>query len=373
MNNEEIKQKYEFRKMSNKNSAKLEDILVVAPNSHRRFSGVSATIFSLFPYQVKTLPIAILGTCFSEKFTKISFTQILKKGWSKPASRPFRIWHARRNNDMLIGIFLRSVLRQPWRLVFTWAGQRKQARLTRWFLRQMDAVIATSEAAASYLEVPAKVIHHGVDVQRYQPPQNRREAWLETGLPGRFGIGVFGRVRPQKGTDLFVKAMIKLLPHYPDATAIITGLVADEYQEFADELKHLIVGANLEKRIIFLGERPSDEMPLWFRRISLYVAPMRWEGFGLTPLEAMASGTPVISTKTGAAEKLIVNGETGILIAPDNLDDLSNAIEEFLLNFEKAEMMGNAGRAKTVTHHDIQMEAAAIQELYEELWVQNHE
>ncbi len=349
-------------------SAKLQDILVVAPSLHSRYSGVTATILSLFPYQAKKLPIAVLGPAIPPNITRIAFSQLLKYGWVPPANHSYRIWHARRNNDMVVGILLKKILRQPWKLVFTWSGQRRQARLTRWFLRRMDAVIATSETAAAYLQVDSKVIHHGVDIQRYYPAEDRALAWRETGLPGRFGIGVFGRVRPEKGTDVFVKAMIKLLPHYPDATAIITGLIAEEYQDFGDELKHLVAEAGLEKRILFLGERPISEMPLWFRRISLYAAPMRWEGFGLTPLEAMASGTAVVSTKTGAAAKLVIDGKTGVLVEPDDLDALVNAIEPFLINPEKAETMGKAGRAKALEQHNIEAEASAIQTLYEELW-----
>ncbi len=81
----------------------------------------------------------------------------------------------------------------------------------------------------------------------------------------------------------------------------------------------------------------QDEVPLWFRTVSLYVAPMRSEGFGLTPLEAMASGTAVVATKTGAAPLLIAEGETGTLIEPDSLDALVSAIEPFLSDPEKAE------------------------------------
>lgn len=343
------------------------EISVVAPSLHPRYSGVSASLFALFPYQAQHTSIALLGPKIPSEISRVSFRQVLRYGWSKPKKKAYRIWHARRNNDMVVGIFLKYILRQPWKLVFTWSGQRSQARLTRWFLRQMDRVIATSDAAASYLEVPATVINHGVDIECYFPAEDRKKAWNETSLPGIFGIGVFGRIRPEKGTDLFVKAMIRLLPKYPNVTAIITGLVKEEHQDFLDELKLLILNAGLEKRIQFLGERPLEEMPLWFRRISLYVAPMRWEGFGLTPLEAMASGTAVVATKTGAAAKLISEGETGIIVPPDDLDSLTNAIETFLIDPQKAEEMGKAGRRKTMKNHNISQEAMSIQALYDKL------
>jgi mannosyltransferase len=61
----------------------------------------------------------------------------------------------------------------------------------------MDGVIATSDAAASYLKVPAQVIHHGIDTDLYRPPADRLALFAATGLPGKYGIGCFGRVREQ--------------------------------------------------------------------------------------------------------------------------------------------------------------------------------
>jgi mannosyltransferase len=346
----------------------LRDVLVVAPSLHWRYSGVTSTIIALAPRQAKRLPIAALGPFMPPSIPRLSFGQILTRGWSPPPGRRFRIWHARRNNDMIVGLLLKSVLRQPWRIVFTSAGQRWHTSLTRWLLKRMDAVIATSEAAAAYLQVPSVVIHHGVDTERFHPAEDRAAAWAQTGLAGRFGVGAFGRVRPQKGTDLFVEAMIRLLPRYPDASAAITGLVAAEHQVFAAGLKDRIARAGLADRIVFLGQRPSDEMAAWFRRVSVYVAPMRWEGFGLTPLEAMASGAAVVATRTGAAPQLVADGETGFLTPPDDLEALIAAIEPLLADPARAQAMGRAGRAKAVQRHDIDAEAAAIHSVYEAVW-----
>lgn len=348
----------------------LRDILVVAPSLHWHYSGVTSTIMALVPHQAQHLPIATLGPFMPETIPQLSAKEIFKHGWSKPTGQSYRIWHARRNNEMIVGLFLKMILRQPWKIVFTWAGQRQQAKLTQWLVRKMDAVIATSEAAASYLKVPATVIHHGVDTNKYHPTTlaDQKTEWHKAGLPGDFGIGAFGRVRPEKGSDLFVKAMIQLLPKYPHTTSIITGLIATEFQAFASNLKKLTISAGLEKRIIFLGEKPVNEMPEWFRRISLYVAPMRWEGFGLTPLEAMASGVAVVATRTGVAADLVEDGVTGILVPPDDLEALINAIELLLANPEKCKAMGDAGREKAIHSHSIAKEVSAIQNVYEQIW-----
>ncbi len=140
---------------------------------------------------------------------------------------------------MIAGLALRA-LGWPLKLLFTSAAQRHHTWLTRWLIRNMDAIIATSPLSASYLTREATVVMHGVDTDRYAPPADRAAAFAESGLPGRYAIGCFGRVRAQKGSDVFVEAMCRLLPRYPDFTAIIVGAVVPEQLAFAGELKRKI-------------------------------------------------------------------------------------------------------------------------------------
>ena len=69
----------------------------------------------------------------------------------------------------------------------------------------------------------AAIVPHGVDTRYFHPPADRGQEWAQGRLPGRYGVGIFGRVRRGKGTDLFVEAMLRLLPRYPDFTAVIIG------------------------------------------------------------------------------------------------------------------------------------------------------
>ena len=212
------------------------------------------------------------------------------------------------------------------------------------------------------------MISHGVDTDRFHPAADRAAAWADTGLPGRFGIGVFGRVRHQKGTDLFVEAMLRLLPRYPDFSAAILGLVTPKNQAFVDALKARIKEAGLEDRIAFLGEQPADDLPLWFRRLSIYVAPQRWEGFGLTPLEAMASATPVVAACAGAAPDLVLDGETGYLVDVGEIDAMTDRIERLMADADLRAEMSIAARAHVEANHAIAIEARRIVDIYEALW-----
>lgn len=346
----------------------LRDIDVIAPNLHWRFSGITATIRALVPVQSGMCRIAVIGPDMPASVPTIGFFELMRFGWSRPPNRPFRIWHARRNTEMIVGLILRSVLRQRLKLVFSSAAQRRHTGFTRWLLARMDAIIAITPQAASYLDRKSVVISHGVDTDRFHPAADRAAAWANTGLPGRFGIGVFGRVRHQKGTDLFVEAMLRLLPRYPDFSAAILGLVTPKNQAFVDALKARIKEAGLEDRIAFLGEQPADDLPLWFRRLSIYVAPQRWEGFGLTPLEAMASATPVVAACAGAAPDLVLDGETGYLVDIDEIDAMTDRIERLMADADLRAEMSIAARAHVEANHAIAIEARRIVDIYEALW-----
>ena len=74
----------------------------------------------------------------------------------------------------------------------------------------------------------------------------------------------------------------------------------DKYADFARDLEARVAQAGMTERILFSPEVPVWEMPQWYQALDLFVAPQRWEGFGLTPLEAMACGVPVVATTVGA-------------------------------------------------------------------------
>ncbi len=346
----------------------LRSLEVVATNLKRRYSGVTSTVAALLPVQAQRLRIAALGPALPAHWPRTSWTSLLLHGWSRPAGRPCRLWHARRNNEMLVGWLLRDVLRMPFKLVFTSAAQRDHTRWTKFLISRMDAVIAVSPESGSYLQVPHTVNLHGINTATYRPAADRAAEWAATGLPGKYGVGVFGRVRAQKGVDRFVDAMIELLPQYPDFTAVVVGQVTLDQREFAAQQQAKVAAAGLAARIVFLGERPAEEVPLWLRRMTIVVGPQRWEGFGLVPAEAMASGVPVVATRVGAAMHLIREGETGFLCDVDDLVTLHRRLGELMADPERAAAMGRAGREHVVANFSIEREAAGIERVYRQLW-----
>ena len=344
------------------NTSDINCIEVITPNLKRRLSGVTATIARLVPIQADQIAIAATGPGLPDSLPHISIARLFLL-----PRRKLRVWHARRNTEMLLGLVLRHVVRLNLALLFTSASQRKHTWFTRWLISQMDEVIATSGKTASYLNRPAAVIHHGIDTQRFRPSSDRAGLRAKLGLPNGVLVGCYGRVRHQKGTDVFVSAMIAMLPSMPDHHALVMGRTTQSHAEFLKELKHRVAAAGLSDRIHFLPEVPVDQMPSWYQVLDLFVAPQRWEGFGLTPLEAMACGVPVVATRVGAFDELIVNGKTGTLVAPNDVPSLTDATRKYLENPDIRRKSGIAAREHTAANLALAGEASKIIAVYRNL------
>ena len=241
-----------------------ENLQLIVPNLHRRYSGVTATNRMVAPKLAGLFRAGWLGSDAPDGIARIGLADLAGL-WRR--STPL-IWHARRNNEMIAGVLLRS-FGWPLKLVFTSAAQRHHSWITRWLIRRMDAIIATSDISASFLKREATVIPHGVDTDTYAPPRDRAAAFAEAGLPGRYAIGCFGRVRAQKGSDVFVEAMCRLLPRYPDFTGVIVGAITPEQMAFANDLKKRIEAAGLQSRIVMTGELEIGQVQRWYQRLTI--------------------------------------------------------------------------------------------------------
>ncbi|MCQ0969422.1 glycosyltransferase family 4 protein (plasmid) [Paracoccus sp. TK19116] len=341
----------------------MSDPLVIAPNLKRRLSGVTATVVRLIPVQARMIAIRATGPGLPPEVPHIP----LIRATMMPRDR-WRVWHARRNTEMALGLILRRILRRRFRLMFTSAAQRHHTGFTRWLIRQQEALVATTPQAASYLERPATVVMHGVDTETFHPTADRAALRKSLGLdPDAVLIGCFGRVREQKGVDLLVGAGLDLLPTRPRAQIVFTGRITPDNRAFADDLKAKIRDAGLGDRIRFLGELPWADLVRHYQALDLFVAPARWEGFGLTPLEAMACGVPAIASRVGAYEALIRDGETGSLVTTGDRASLATALARWLDDDQARAEASLAARAHVEANHTIETEARALIAIYRDL------
>ncbi len=339
-----------------------DGLQLIVPNLHRRYSGVTATNRMVAPKLAKMFRAAWLGPDAPEGIGRIGLADLAKL-WHRRAPL---ILHARRNNEMIVGVLLRS-LGWPLKLVFTSAAQRHHTWITRWLIDRMDAIIATNEISASFLKRQATVIPHGVDTDRYAPPADRMAAFAQTGLPGRYAIGCFGRVRAQKGTDVFVEAMCRLLPRHPDFVAVLVGAITPEQMVFANDLRKRIEAAGLKSRIVITGELGIEEVQRWYQRLTIYAFTSRNEGFGLTLIEAMAVGAALVASRAGAAELVVEDGVTGVLTPPGDVDALVTALEPLMRDPASATDMGRRGRTRVLEKFSLDAEANRIADVYRAL------
>lgn len=348
-----------------KDGASSEPLLAVAPNLKKRLSGVTATIARLVPLQARQEPVAAFGPGLPNDVPSIGLMRLLREGYRSRSGRP--VYHARRNTEMLLGLVLRDVLRGRWKLLFTSASQRDHTAYSRFLIGRMDHVIATSTAGQGYLKVPSDVVHHGIDIEAFAPPDNRSAARAALGLPDRSTIGCFGRIRRQKGTDVFVESMVVLFSERPDWQAVVLGRATEAHESFLSDLKRRIDMAGLSDRILFPPEVSVDQVPQWYKALDLFVAPQRWEGFGLTVLEALSTGVPTVATRVGAFPELIEEAETGFLIEPGDENAMSSPLASLMDDEALRQKMGAAARAYAERHFSIEREVETLLTIYRRL------
>lgn len=328
---------------------------VVVSDIHHRISGVSSTCRAVTPLVAETLPTIFYGNHPLDGVQSTpSFWRLVSLLRSRKPQNGFYIWHARRNNEMQQALFAKHVLRLPIRIVFTSAAIRRHSWWPRQLIKAMDYVIATSSSAASFVKAK-KIVPHGVDLTAFSPSASN---------PAGFTVGIAGRIRPEKGTDLLVDAMLPILESNPTSRLLIAGAVTAKYKNYSQHLKEKL--ASVSDQVEWLGEQPIESMVHFYQQLDVLCAPARYEGFGVVPIEAMACSTAIIASKTGAYPDM-VTPSVGRLIDVGSLVQLSAALHELL---ENRELMNSMKRESLlqVQSFDLRNEAAGIASAYQELW-----
>jgi glycosyltransferase involved in cell wall biosynthesis len=162
-------------------------------------------------------------------------------------------------------------------------------------------------------ELPgAVVIHPGIESERFSPADARPWSWR---------LAYVGRVDPQKGVATLIAALAELPP---EATAVVSGPGDDA--ELA-RLRERAAQLGVAGRVRFAGALDADEIPRAYADADAVVFPVTWpEPFGLVPLEAMATGRPVVATGTGGSAEYLRDGENAMLFPPGDAGALAAAL-----------------------------------------------
>ncbi|MFJ9346692.1 glycosyltransferase [Streptomyces sp. NPDC101237] len=230
-------------------------------------------------------------------------------------------------------------------------------RWERWGARWAHRVVCVSEAERATgvragIRARYAVVPNGIDTGRFTP--GLPDAPARSG-PGPLVVCV-GRLCPQKGQDVLLRAWPDVLRRVPDARLVLVGDGPDH-----DALRRIA-----PESVEFAGAA-ADVRP-WYRAADLVVLPSRWEGMALAPLEAMACGRPVLLTDVDGARESLPPGHRGpCLVPPGQPGALADAVAGLLLDPELRSALGERGRRHVQSTHDVRRTAEAVAELYREL------
>jgi len=200
---------------------------------------------------------------------------------------------------------------------------------------------------------PVAALDLGTDPVHFNPSR-------DTGaLRRRWGVGdgpivlTVARLVPHKGQDMGIRALATLARDFPDLRYIMVGEGHDE-----SRLRELARELGVTNKVGFVGPMRDDELPEAYATSTIYLGASRVdkeinvEGFGISFLEAGASGVPSVAGDSGGVRSAVRDGETGVVVQPTDADAISEAIRSLLLNPERRKKLGRAARSAVETHYN---------------------
>lgn len=239
---------------------------------------------------------------------------------------------------------------------------RVGVRLTRYLLRRNGAVVVALSSqtqtylAAHHFELPhVHLVPNGVDIIRFAPPR----AEPSSNERAQTVICV-SKLRYQKGIDVLLRAWRLVRDQVPQARLIVVG---DGPLE--ESLQHLAKTLDIADSVEFTGRQ--TDVPTQLHRGGLAVLASRYEGMPNAILEAMACGLPCVATRVSGSEDIIQHGMNGLLVEPEDVDGLAQALLTLLRDPALARTYGRAARAAVENHYALEHIMDVYMRLYEDM------
>ena len=248
---------------------------------------------------------------------------------------------------------------------------------SRRLLLDADAIVTCNEIEARLLreKYPGKrvvVQPHGVPLEVFQ--EDRREQALEAfpQIRGKQVLLSIGRIDAVKNQGWVVEQASQIFQKFPRAIVVFAGAITDE--AYGERLRERIRVLGLEDRILLTGGLPPNDPRLigLLQEASVLVLPSKSETFGLVVLEAWATGTTVLSTRTSGACSLVRHGENGWLFDPENPETFHQPLAQALSNSDAARRVLRRGNDEVHAKYNLNALAGRMKALYEELIEEKH-
>ncbi len=250
-------------------------------------------------------------------------------------------------------------------------GRGRKFKTMRFALRHADWVLSNSDftrdTLVNLIGVDPKhvaVVYPTVDEERFHPEQPCEELRSCLGITEKQRLILsVGRLQRRKGFDNVIRAMPTLTRQGLDVHYALIG-TGEDY----DYLHQLAVEHGVQERIHFLKQVSYEDLPHWYNTCDAFAMPNRdidgdTEGFGLVFLEAAASGKPAVAGNTGGTGSAVVDGETGLRVDGEKVEDVATALARLLREPTLARAMGQRGRERVLENFTHERRVSQLREL----------
>lgn len=236
------------------------------------------------------------------------------------------------------------------------------------FMNFSEYWIANSSATArdiqSHAKRPVRVIPNGLDLVVFDQMAKANDGSKEICNFGAnsFKVAMIAGLTPWKNHAAFIKVAQLVSAKREDIVFFLAGSGDPEY---LSELERLAQDTGVADRMKFLGH--VENIPGFLKTIDLLVHTTDREPFGRVLIEAMAARLPVVAFNSGGAAEIILNGETGVLIPPGNLEAMADAVSRLMDDPLLRRRMGETGRKRVEKHYTLERHCLAVITLYAEV------
>ncbi len=251
---------------------------------------------------------------------------------------------------------------------FTWFLAVFEKRM----LQRAKRIIAVSDFTRKELhhyykhryDNKVRVIHNGVDVEKFKPPVNKRMAKQTIGLnPDDIAILSVGRLYARKGLFTLIESMPAVIKRFRRAKFIISG------KGQSDEMRKLVAHATslgIRENILFTGYTPDEKLPGLYQAADVFAFSTYYEHHPFAVLEALSSQLPVVTTNVGGIPETITDGKDGFMCPPFNSQEFSERILYLLEHRGAAEEMGFQARRMIVKRFDWRIVVQKVLKIYDD-------
>jgi len=369
-----------MRQMSKRKSRVSERLLLITPDFLPKIGGISSYLYNIFsnfsegvivvaPWKEnakefdprQTFKIYRTPRLWGAK--KLGTVSLFGLAFKTALFEDIDVVHCGHVVTGLIGLIFKKFLNRPY-IVWTHALEIMQNRFSHircFILKNADRVITNSEFTRKrLLEIgvkPANIlkVHPTVDITKFNPYVDASPIVRKYRLEKKRILLTIARLevgQHYKGQDMVIKTLPQLLHTFPNLVYLIIGDGSD-----SSRLQSLAKKLNVEKSVIFAGAVSDEDIPKFYVASDLYIMASRKirdgtgvkaEGFGIVFIEANACGKPVIGGRGCGIEDAIVDGVTGLLVNPEDTEEIRNAVVRLLSDRKLSRRFGRNGRARVL-------------------------